>query len=573
MSAALEPLAVDGSEAWRDGQCGLVHAHHWTLPEDVGSSQPIAVGHVHAVADGRLDNRDELLRELGGAIHAAIPTDAQLIAAAYERWGETCPDHLIGDFAFVIWNSVTRELFAARDVSGVRPLFYAYVNGCAVVATTIAAVAGGAAARFAINRGVVREAALGRTNRWENETVWADVMRVPPAYSVRFEQGQQARLQRYYILGQAGQGVRRTPEHWRDEFAAVFRESVRARLRSRFKVTVLGGAGLDSSSVFCQSAALIADGSAATELSVLSGTFDSTPGADERPYLQALRARWPAHEVSELLCDRCIVDVTDDEADDGLWEPNVWLWPALMRDVTRAAAEGGAGVVLGGQGGDELLYFGVYHRPWALQDLPWSDLIREIRHFRLPARRLALGLLVGRFWRSLRRRRATGSLPLPQLPTSVAEAGYAELMRWSVGGFADRLAVAGAAAGVEPRFPFRDQRVIDLMLAAPVSARCSRGRTKLVLRDAMRGLLPPLIDERRDKASFTRLVLDGLTRGSADVKAFIESSELDGLGVVDLSRIRSQWTRFVANPTYELARPILWFCSVERWLRRMGRSH
>src|SRR6202035_3731698 len=68
------------------------------------------------VLDGTLDNRADLARELGAPCGDAAPDGGpRLLAAAYERWGEDCPSHLLGDFAFVLWDRRERRLFAARD--------------------------------------------------------------------------------------------------------------------------------------------------------------------------------------------------------------------------------------------------------------------------------------------------------------------------------------------------------------------------------------------------------------------------------------------------------------------------
>src|SRR5687768_7065581 len=69
---------------------------------------------------------------LGHRLHlaAAAPAagaaarDAELVLAAYARWGPGCAERLVGDFAFAVWDARARTLFAARDPMGVRPLYY-----------------------------------------------------------------------------------------------------------------------------------------------------------------------------------------------------------------------------------------------------------------------------------------------------------------------------------------------------------------------------------------------------------------------------------------------------------------
>ena len=79
-------------------------------------------------ADARLDNAAEIAAELG--LECQTPPvdtaarDAEVILAAYRKWGVHCPDRLLGDFAIAIWDPAKRRLFLARDPFGIRPLVY-----------------------------------------------------------------------------------------------------------------------------------------------------------------------------------------------------------------------------------------------------------------------------------------------------------------------------------------------------------------------------------------------------------------------------------------------------------------
>ena len=90
-----------------------------------GQSASGAGGALELVADARLDNRADILAALGLAgPEGALLTDAALILAAYERWGENCPAHLLGDFAFALWDARRHRIFCARDHAGIRQLSY-----------------------------------------------------------------------------------------------------------------------------------------------------------------------------------------------------------------------------------------------------------------------------------------------------------------------------------------------------------------------------------------------------------------------------------------------------------------
>jgi asparagine synthase (glutamine-hydrolysing) len=113
---------------WSGG--GLLMGHRLIAP--ISERSPLPAIHAPSgqviTADARLDNAAELASELG-LDHQSLPADpaardAELILAAYRKWGKDCPDRLLGDFAFVIWDPGNRILFLARDPFGIRPLVY-----------------------------------------------------------------------------------------------------------------------------------------------------------------------------------------------------------------------------------------------------------------------------------------------------------------------------------------------------------------------------------------------------------------------------------------------------------------
>ncbi|MBC8145382.1 MAG: asparagine synthetase B, partial [bacterium] len=118
----------DRSELHIDGAIGLGARTLITTPEQQGELNPLKAGTIVLAADARIDNRDELFNALGyGGADRKQLGDVALIAHAFRKWGEDCVEHLVGDFAFAIWNEADQSLYCARDRMGVRPLYY-YVS-------------------------------------------------------------------------------------------------------------------------------------------------------------------------------------------------------------------------------------------------------------------------------------------------------------------------------------------------------------------------------------------------------------------------------------------------------------
>ena len=105
MNRTLSFHGPDDSGIWADGPVGISQNTLWNTPESPYEKYPFSYsdGNFVLVADARIDNRDELLGTFNISDNGKIG-DGQLILRAFEKWGETCAEKLIGDFAFVIWD-------------------------------------------------------------------------------------------------------------------------------------------------------------------------------------------------------------------------------------------------------------------------------------------------------------------------------------------------------------------------------------------------------------------------------------------------------------------------------------
>src|SRR4051794_35842705 len=125
MLAAQELYGRHHGAQWSNGRLALGRRLMRTLPEDAFDRQPLigGEGRYVLVADLRLDNRQELAEILRiPSPQARMLSDAAILLAAIERWEEACVEHLVGDFAFALWDDKHRRLFLARDAIGQRPL-------------------------------------------------------------------------------------------------------------------------------------------------------------------------------------------------------------------------------------------------------------------------------------------------------------------------------------------------------------------------------------------------------------------------------------------------------------------
>ena len=127
MVAAQRHRGPDDTGSYQDasGCAGLGHNRLSIIDLSRAGRQPMTdgEGRFWLVFNGEVYNYRELRTELADYPYRSR-SDAEVVLAAYARWGARCLDRFIGMFAFLLWDSTTQELFAARDRFGVKPLYY-----------------------------------------------------------------------------------------------------------------------------------------------------------------------------------------------------------------------------------------------------------------------------------------------------------------------------------------------------------------------------------------------------------------------------------------------------------------
>ncbi|MBM3131087.1 MAG: hypothetical protein FJ009_20985 [Chloroflexi bacterium] len=236
MTEAVKKRGPDGIHYWISGNVGLAHLALNTTPESLREHQPLLSpdGALCLTADARVDNRTELIGTLTakGFLRDASPTDADLILAAYQCWGEECPKHIIGDFAFAIWDARERKLFCARDPIGVRLLQYCQRGKTFFFGSRVASILAGLGTLPPINRPFLQDMLAGQLDRWIDETAFEDILRVPPSYALAATPDKVA-LQRYWILGAQPAPRYKTDEEYIAQGAST--NWGRARMQTRHR--------------------------------------------------------------------------------------------------------------------------------------------------------------------------------------------------------------------------------------------------------------------------------------------------------------------------------------------------
>ena len=495
-----------------------------------------------AVADARIDNREELIAALDLRPFAHPLSDTALILASYLRWQEKTPEKIIGDFAFAVWDPQQGHFFCARDRLGVRPLYYLHQDdqfACASHPAPLLSLPG-----VSSRRNEQRLACyLAQILPEDTATFYEAIHRLPPGFSLKASTKGVA-IRQYW----SPMDVRTITSIDEGEavstFRTLFTEAVRCRLSNVSGVGSTLSGGLDSSSITCLASALLKQDSGG-RLHTFSAIFPSLPPAslvriDEREFMVEVRQHCQPH-AHEIRADKLhpFATLADDikSAGQPFFGPNMYIHNGMYESAARL----GVKVFLDGTDGDSVVSYGFERFPYLLLTGRWLALMRELSDFksvsgsRQPVLRLAgsyaakpvlaaindrLGLngimpenpqkellailhpdfkkrvdIPGLLEGHRRRMRLPFSDPCANHRASLALPFLSHILEIS--------AFFSARYAIETRYPFLDHRLVEFCLSLPSEHKLSHGWSRAVQRKAMSGLVPERILQRIFKADLS----------------------------------------------------------------------
>lgn len=548
-------------------------------------------GGVHLVGDFRLDNRRELIALLEGTTRES--PDAELALAAYLRWGESCPRHLLGDFAFAVQDSRRRRLLFACDPLGVKPLHFARPGTFLVFASEAQQVLQHPTVSGRLDEITVGDYLAGLSSE-TGRTFFHDVRRLPPGHSL-VAAPDAVRVERFWDLPE-DRIVYRRDEEYEAHFLDLFQRAVEDRLRPETgTVGVLMSGGLDSCSVAAVAHGIVSRRKA-PRLFAGSFIFDRLQECDERRYIRAAADHLGIATV--LVPAERFPALADGEACRPSLESPSEAWDGCLREMLRRVRDRGANVLLTGHGGDDLL---------AGSALVYADRLRRgDLGVLLEVGRFAAGH--GRAWRWV----LYNFLARPLLPPSF-DAALGRLTRrvsepglpdWIDSGFSQRTGLAdrlrtssanrsgtarqairerlletpwdtvvhwydriAAEQGIEIRHPFLDRRLVEFLASIPPHQLFQAGSYKSFLRRAMKDLLPETVRLRQDKTRLGAFIDLSLREQGKAIQRLLTAPLTADLGILNGTRLRAAYQSFPESAPAEA--PLLWCAlALEAWLRQ-----
>ena len=571
-----------------------LHALYYGLPatkESRFETQPhIAVSGNLLLWDGRLDNRQELLEEVGGDLSADAP-DISIVAAVYARRAESCFSKLLGDWALTVWNPFARTIVFAKDFLGTRHLYYRLEDHQLTWSTLLDPL-------VLCNGNPVsleEEYIAGWLSCFpaQHLSPFRGIYSVPPASYVKIR-NRNATVHSYWDFNPEKRIYYRADTEYEAHFRSVFGEAVRRRVRADGPVFAELSGGMDSSSIVCMADRLLAEGvTGISPVETLSYFDDRETTWNERPFftqVEQLRGRAGFH----IDARSCATTPIEDSKGKFMAAPGSALDQSeISQRICEHLASRGARVLLSGIGGDEALGGVPNPRP-ELADLAttgaFSTFAKQSLAWALSQRRPIFELWKLTFSAFL----PHGLLASPESigPPRWLNSDFMQSHHAALHGYYRRLHFFGARPSFqenlhtlealrrqfachnfpnpnyERRFPFLDRDLWEFVLAIPREQILRARERRSLMRRALAGILPDEIRNRRRKAFVARSPLLSVLGDWSALGQRSEPLAVTHMGIVDAPRL-FQSMENVRRGRQESVMPLVRLFLIERWLRRL----
>jgi len=521
------------------------------------------------VYNGEVYNYRELREELEALGHRfKSHTDTEVVLASYAQWGKECLHRFNGMWAFIILDTKTGMVFASRDRFGVKPLYYWYSpEGFLSFASEIkqftvlpgwSSVLNGQRAHDFLTFGLIDHT---------RETLFKGVFQIRGGEAVVFSAlNVPETLPVYHWYNLKLERFQGNREEAAKKFRDLLTDAVRLRLRSDVPIGSCLSGGLDSSSIVCLVNDILREHGDESVQKTFSA-FSREMRVDESQYIKEVVS---CRNIESLSVYPEMEDLFKD-LDKIIWhqdEPFDSTSIFAQWKVFKLASQHHVKVMLDGQGADEILggyhYFFGIHFAGLFIKLKILTLLQEVQaarqrhgyrvtnnigqiiYYTLP------GILRGFCERILPHRSdAEAWFNLDLISKCPVSSPFADvscddpftdqcynrllttnlpaLLHWE-----DRNSMAFS---IESRVPFLDYRLVEFSLSLPAEHKIHQGITKKVLRDAMTGLLPEKILNRKDKLGFATPEEEWMRRDPYIWRRALEESIVVSRGLIKSSAL------------------------------------
>ncbi len=599
MNNALSHRGPDDEGFFIDDGIALGHRRLSIIDLSKDGHQPMVSsdGRFQIVYNGELYNYKTLKLELqrskvGDAsqtYHFRTQTDTEVIIAAYQRWGTDCMKYLNGMYAFAIWDTQKQELFIARDRLGIKPLYYWQGDGNIFFASEIRALLKSNRVPKKLDKSSVAEYVKFQTVH-APATIIENVKMLLPGHYTLIKAGETTTpiiQHKYWALQDIPV---QSPVKSYEEICKDVKDLIYAAVERRLVADVPFGAflsgGIDSSLVVAVMSKLMNE-----KVKTFSVTFDESDFS-EAPYSTQIAKQYNTdHHDIKLKATDCLhklpeaLSAMDHPSGDGM---NTYI-------VSEATKKAGITMALSGLGSDELFAgYPLFKRLHKLEKIKWVGgfpfvslpfyLMSKMKPS--PASNKLLEMAGSGNWglentypltRETYTKKEMKELLIPLLAEErgvrspgltkheiLSQISIMELSHYLPDVLLRDTDQMSMAHALEVRVPFIDYTLVEYVLGLPDDVKYPHTPKKL-LTDAMRGLLPETITNRR-KMGFT---FPWNVWMKNDLKAFCEANinSLSDRDFFNKNNLQALWAGFLKGnpqcPWYKIWHLV----ALENWIK------
>lgn len=565
MMAKLEKRGPDHAGSFSDG--GLMFGHRRLAIIDLSykSSQPMVdiESGLALVFNGTIYNHPELRAELKARGHHFFSEgDTEVILKAYAEWGEDAPKHLLGMFAFAIWDMRKKVLFMARDRMGIKPLYYAADGNSFRFASNTQALLTTPGIDTSLDPLAIHNLFSLHAVVPAPRTVLNGIRKLQPAHSLTIHMDGRQDLKRYWNLVARRPSEPRSEQEWIDAVHASLKTAVRRRNNiADVPVGVLLSGGLDSSLLV----GLLSE-IGIQDIRTFTIGFDDQPEekGSEYEYSDAVVERFrPKHHKFHIPNEQTLLRLPEAVANmaEPMFGQDAIGFYLLSEQVSKHVK-----VVQSGQGADEV--FGGYFWYPQAHASTHPDKLQRLAPYYFDRDHSEMAEMLQTPFQT---RDYTGELVRELLESADAEETLDAVLRADVTTFivddpVKRVDNMTMAWGLEARVPFLDHELVELAAQMPTELKLRDGG-KYVLKQIARGLVPDSVIDR-PKGYFPVPALK-FVRGEflEMMRDLLDSQACRERGLYQ----RSYIDKVIANPEAHLTRiqgSKLWhMAALEMWLQ------
>ena len=568
----------DGFGIWQDENQKITLGHRRLAILDLSDlgKQPMHFANYVITYNGEIYNFIEIKKELEFKGYKFISdSDTEIILAAYQEWREACLLKFNGMWAFAIWDKVNQKLFLSRDRFGVKPIYYTFSKGKFAFASEMKALFS-----FLDDVRPSDDFEQLKSNIFSYEStdrcIINGIKRFPAgSYAYLDLERQQLNITKFWNTKDHLQKVPLRYEEQVEQFRELFIDACKIRMRSDVPIGTTLSGGLDSSAVISTMAHI---GKQNNENRVSKNwqhafvaTFPDT-FLDEKYY---------AEKVVESIgvpATYLPIDPVKGIEDLGkslyLFEELYITSPIPMMEIYKSLRNNGVVVSIDGHGADEMMS-GYGNIPSTLLDCGLNfNKIKNTLHtlsgmydFEFETTQLQKSQYNFKWYLNYMASNKGGRIKLVKYYVD-SFLGKSNKENASIGEFGslnsdlyklfhtsilptllrnyDRYSMAN---GIEVRMPFMDYRLVNFAFSLPWESKVNGGRTKSILRDAMKGILTDEVRLRKTKIGFNTPIVDWMKGAwKPFLMDTISSKSFEQSSVINPEKVRQKVLNVMNNP-------------------------